>query len=120
MIVAGLLRHLALDQIAGGLKVEHENLGLQQRGLDCLSLAGFFPLQQRDQNAQRREQASAEIGDRNTDAERPLPSRTGDRHQPAHALRNLVEAGPVGVRPALAEAGNAGINQTRINPRQGL
>jgi hypothetical protein len=33
--------------------------------------------------------------------------RAGDRHQPAHALGDLVEARPLGVRPVLAEAGNA-------------
>src|SRR6516225_9931773 len=38
MIVAGLLRHFALDQIARALKVEHKNLRLQQRGFDILAL----------------------------------------------------------------------------------
>ena len=59
MIVAGLLRHHAVDQIARGLKIEHENLRLQQRGLDRLTLAGFVALDQRDQNAERREQPGA-------------------------------------------------------------
>ena len=63
----------------------------------------------------RGEQAGAEIGDRNADAHRPLPRQAGDRHQPAHALGDLVEARPVGIRPVLAEAGNAGIDDARID-----
>ncbi len=120
MIVAGLLGDLAADQIARRLKIEHENLRLQQRGLDVLALVRFLALEQRDQDAERREQSGAEIGDRNADAHRPLPRQAGDRHQPAHALRDLVEAGPVGVRPVLAEAGNAGIDQARIDLGEGL
>ena len=51
----------------------------------------------------------------NADAHRSLPRQAGDRHQPAHALRDLVEAGPVGVGAGLAEAGNAGIDEARID-----
>ena len=40
-----------------------------------------------------------EVGDRDADAHRPLPGQPGDRHQPAHALRDLVEARPVGIGP---------------------
>ncbi len=63
----------------------------------------------------RGEQSGAEIGDRNADADRPLPRQAGDRHQPAHALRDLIEARPIGIRPVLAEAGNAGIDDARID-----
>jgi hypothetical protein len=34
----------------------------------------------------------------------PWPGKAGDRHQAAHALRDLVEARPLDVRPVLAEA----------------
>ncbi len=54
MIVAGLLRHLALHQIARGLEIEHENLRLQQRSRDVLALLGFLALEQRDQDADAR------------------------------------------------------------------
>ena len=60
------------------------------------------------------------IGNRNADAHRPVSRQAGDRHQPAHALRDLVEAGPVGVRPILAEAGDAGVDEARIDARQRL
>ena len=56
-----------------------------------------------------------QIRDRNTDAHRALPRQAGDRHQPAHALRDLVEARPVGVGPVLAEARNARIDEARID-----
>ena len=52
-----------------------------------------------------------EVGDRNADPHRPLPRQAGDRHQSAHALRDLIEAGPVGIGPVLAETGNAGVDQ---------
>ncbi len=120
MIVAGLLGDLALDQIARGLKIEHEDLRLQERGRDVLTLAGLFAFEQRDQNADRRKQAGAEVGDRNADAHRPLPRQAGDRHQAAHSLRDLVEPGPVGVGPILAESGNAGVNDARIDLGQRL
>ncbi len=81
----------------------------------CWPLLGFLALQQRDQDAERREQSGAEIGDRNADAHRPLPRQAGDRHQAAHALRDLIEARPVGVGAVLAEAGNAGIDEARID-----
>jgi len=75
MIVAGLPRHLTLNQIARGLKVEHEDLGLQKRGFDRLALAGIFPLQQRDENAERGEQPGAQIGKGDAGANGPWPGR---------------------------------------------
>ena len=55
MIVAGLLGDFALNQIARGLEVEHENLRLQQRCRDVLALVGLFPFEKRHQNADRGE-----------------------------------------------------------------
>ena len=57
------------------------------------------------------EQSGAQIGDRDADAHRALSGQTGHRHQAAHALRNLIEARPVGVGAVLAEAGDAGVDQ---------
>ena len=67
----------------------------------------------------RAEDAGGEVGDRNADAHRPLAGQAGDRHQPAHALRDLVEARPVAIGAVLAEAGNAGIDQARIDRASG-
>ena len=49
-----------------------------------------------------------------------MSGQTGHRHQAAHALRDLIEARPVGVRAVLAEAGDAGIDQFGIDLRQRL
>ena len=111
MIVAGLPRHFAGHQPARALEIEHENLRLQQRGLHVLALAGFFALQQRRENAERRKQSGAEIGNRDADAHRSLPRQARDRHQPAHALRDLVEARAAGIRAGLAETGDRRVDE---------
>ena len=102
MVVAGLARHLAGVEPARGLEVEHEDLRLQQRGGDLLALARLLALQQRHQDAERAEQAGGEIGDGNADPHRPAARLARDRHQAAHALRDLVEA------RALARRGRPG------------
>ena len=61
------------------------------------------------------EQSRRKVGDRNADPHRAAAGRAGDRHQPAHALRDLVEARPLGVRPVLAEAGNAGEHDALVD-----
>ncbi len=115
MIVAGLLGYVVIDQPARRLEVQHEHLRLQQRGLDPLALARVLALEQRDQNALRREQAGAQIGDRDADPHGALPGQAGDRHQPAEPLRDLIEPRPFGVRAVLAEAGDAGEHDPRID-----
>jgi hypothetical protein len=78
----------------------------------------LLALEQRHQDAERAEQARAEIGDRDADPHRALSGQAGDRHQSAHALRDLVEARSVGVRSGLPETGNAGIDQLGIDLAQ--
>ena len=83
-----------------------------------LALLRLFALEQRHQNAERAKQSRGEIGDRDADAHRPLPGQAGDRHQPAHALRDLVEARPSRIGAGLPETGNAGIDELRIDLAQ--
>ena len=45
----------------------------------------------------------------------PPPGMAGDRHQPAHALRDLVDAGPALVGTVLAEAGDAAVDDARVD-----
>ena len=45
----------------------------------------------------------------------PSPGRAGDRHQPAHALRDLIEARPLVIGAVLAEAGDAAIDDARVD-----
>ena len=54
------------------------------------------------------------------DAHRALAGRAGDRHQPAHALRDLIEARPLVVGAVLAEAGDAAIDDARVDLAQAL
>src|SRR6202011_190250 len=49
------------------------------------------------------------------DAHRPLARLTGDRHEAAHALGDLVDAGPVAVWPVLSEAADAAVHDARID-----
>ena len=51
VIVAGLAGDFAAHGPARGLEIEHEDLRLQQRGVNPLALAGIFALQQGDENA---------------------------------------------------------------------
>ena len=115
MVVAGLLRHLAVHQPARGLEVEHEELRLQQRRLDPLAAPRLLALDDGDGDAVRAEDAGAKVGDRDADAHRALAGQSGDRHQPAHALRDLVESRPQAVRPVLAVAGDAGVDEARVD-----
>ena len=45
----------------------------------------------------------------------PMARRAGDRHQPAHALGDLIEARTLVVGAILSEAGDAAIDDTRID-----
>ena len=40
---------------------------------------------------------------------------TGDRHQPAHALGDLVDTGPAGIGAVLAEARDAAVDDARVD-----
>ena len=115
MVVAGLLGDVLFHQPARGLEIQHEDLRLQQRGLHPLALAGDVALQQRGEDAHGAEQPGGEVGHGNADPHRALAGRAGDRHQPAHALRDLIEAGALVIGAVLAEAGDAAIDDARID-----
>ena len=115
MVVAGLLGDVLFHQPARGLEIQHEDLRLQQRGLHPLAFAGDVALQQRGEDAHGAEQAGGEVGDGNADPHRAFARRAGDRHQPAHALRDLIEARPLVIGAVLAEAGDAAIDDARID-----
>ena len=70
MVVAGLRRHAALDQVARRLEVHHGDHGLEQRGLHPLPLARPLALGERGQHADRRVDASRESAT-------AIPARTG-------------------------------------------
>ena len=120
MVVAGLLGDLALHQPARGLEVEHEDLRFDQRGVDPLALAGALAIVEREHDRLGEQQARGQVGDRDADAHRPAAGLAGDRHQPAHALRDLVDAGARRIGAALAEARDGAVDDARIDLRHRL
>ena len=68
--------------------------------------------------AERGEQAARHVVDRGAGAHRRPLRVAGHRHQPAHALRDLVEAGAVAVGAVLAEARDRGEDDARIDLRE--
>ena len=118
MEVAFLLGHLAVHREARGLEVELVEHRLEQRGVDPLALAGVLALQQREQDALAEEHAGRGVGDRDAHAHRPAPGLTGHRHQAAQALHDLIDAGSIGVGAVLAEAGDAGQDDARVDATQ--
>src|SRR5262249_44158476 len=120
VVVAGLLRDLAFHQPACGLEIQHEDLRLQQGGVDLLTFMGLLPLQEGDEDAHGAEQPGCKVGDRDADPDRPLPGLAGDRHQAAHALGDLIEAGTLRIGTILAKAGDAGVDEARIDLAQYL
>ena len=114
MIIAGLERYLALDQPAGRLEVEEEYLGLQQRGADPLSSTRPGSFQQGHEDRLGGEQAGGEVCNGDAGPHRTPARLASDRHQTAHPLGHLVEAGPVTIGAILAEPGDRGIHQPRV------
>ena len=117
MIVSGLLGDIALDKPACRLKIEHEDLGLKQRCLHPLPFAGLGALDQRKKYSLRQKNSRGQVRDRNADPHRTAARLAGDRHQPAHPLRDLVDPGARCIRPVLPEAGNTAIDDARIDLR---
>ena len=63
-------RHLALDDPARRLEVQHGDLRLQQRGVHPLALARDLALEQRHQDALAPEETGAQVAT-------GMPTRTG-------------------------------------------
>src|SRR5262249_58472651 len=114
MVVARLPRDLLAERPARRLEVEHADHRFQQRGVHPLTAAGALALEQCDENAVREEHAGGEVGDGNADAHRTVTGKARDRHEAAHALRDLVVTGTVAIRARLAEARDAGVDEPWI------
>ena len=116
-----------LDQVAGAEVGEHRHLGVEQRHVDRLALAGAVAVAQRGEDRGHRVHAGEEIGDGDADLLRPAARgvvgdlgarRAGDAHQAAHALDGVVVAGALAVRAGLAEAGDRAVDQARVAREQ--
>ena len=62
-----------------------------------LAFARFLSLVQRYHNPVCQEHTGAEVIDRDADAHWAVSGFPGNRHQPAHTLGDLVEAGSVAI-----------------------
>src|SRR4051794_16451694 len=120
MEIAFLARNIVLHEPARRLEVEHEELRLDQRGVNPLPLAALLALQQRQHNAVREQDARGGVVDRNPDPHRPLPRQAGDRHQAPHALRDLIDTGAALIRPVLPEPRDRAIDNARIDLAHGV
>ena len=118
MIVTGLFWDLVSKQPARGLEIEHRDLRGEQRRLNALALAGLLAFEQSNEDAHRAEDAGREIRDGDTRADGALAGESRNGHQAAHALRDLVEAGAIGIGAVLAEAGNARVDEARVERAQ--
>ncbi len=104
-------RRLAGDQGAAGDVDQPGELAVEQGEIEVLPLTGLFRLTQGCQDTGKREHPGQHIGDGYADLIRLADGRSGDRHQAAHGLDDVIVAGVVAIAPGLAEAGDAGIDQ---------
>ena len=75
----------------------------------------LLPGVQRDQRAERREDRGELVTQRDAAARRRLVGITGDVTDSAHRLADRAEAGPRGVGTVLAESGDPGDDQPRVD-----
>ena len=112
-----------LPLVAGDLPLGHQALHHRQHGLvdgrvDHLAAPGPLPFLQRRQRADARVRGGERVADRDACAGR-WPVRLAQHvAQPAHRLADRAEPGPRRVRAGLAEAGDAGEHDPRVDPGQ--
>ena len=90
---------------------------IEHRNVDELTLAGLFPLVEREQNADRRVHAGCDIGDGDAGARR-LVRITGGGDDAAFALNQQIVSLHVAIRTVLTVTGERAIDQPRIEFRQ--
>ena len=109
--------------VAGGEEVarligEQAHRAIEQRHVDLLALARARPHQQRRLHAVSRPNPGRQIADRDAHLHRMPGGFAGQRHQPAHPLRDEIVSRLMRPRPGLAEAGDGAIDQPRIDGRE--
>src|SRR5262249_4410049 len=104
---------------AHGVLAREGNRRPQQRGFDPLALAGLEPVHQRAQDAVAGVNAREMIGEGYAHALRLLWIGA-QAEEPAHRLPYGIVAGPVAIRPGLAEARDRTINDFGIQRPDGV
>jgi hypothetical protein len=115
MAVAFLPGNFPRDQVTRGLEVEHVDLRLDQRRGDPLAFAGALAVEKSQHDSIREQQPRGSVVDRDADANRTAFGMPRDGHQPAHTLRDLVDAGTRRVRAVLPEARDTAVDDARVD-----
>ena len=110
--------HAGAGEILGRLPHRQRDAGVHQRRVDLLAGAGAMTMLERRENADEREQAGAEIGDRNAGLDRRPAGLSRDRHDAGDALRDQIEPALGALRTGLAVSGNRRVNQARVRSRE--
>ena len=93
--------------------------GLEHRHVDFLALPGALAMEQRHADHRRQHLPGQLVHDHTRDIARRAVGPGVQRGHAAHALDQIVERGMFLLAAALAEAGGARIDQTRVARRQG-
>ena len=112
MLVAGQARRLAVHEIIRRMRMHDGEAGFVQRGFEKLPDAGFLPLRQRHQNADRGVKPGGDVDQGNADPHRPALRRAGRGDHAGHGLDDGVIAGIAAARAVGAEAGNPAVHQS--------
>ena len=122
---AGLARKDAAGRVIGGrpprrrstsarLGDEHAaavvHHGILHRHLQPATLAGARAVEQRADDAERQQHASAGVADRRAGLDRPAVALAGDAHRTARGLRDRVERQALLIRAAVTEPFDLGID----------
>src|SRR5262245_48105619 len=86
----------------------------QEIDVEMLTDAGAEAMHEGRIDGTERAERGREIGDRAADPRGRLTRHAGERHQPAHALRDRVVAGTPGVGARLPESGDRGVDNAGV------
>ncbi len=107
--------HLAGREVAARLPDAERHRRLEQAQVDVLAPPGLLAGDVRRQDGVAAEQRAGQVRDRHADLDGRALRLAGDAHDAAHALEDQVEAGPLAVRPGLAEAGGRAVDDVRAD-----
>jgi hypothetical protein len=113
MVLSGGTRHRARLEVHARAPREHADHRLEQRRVDDLPSPAPLALEQREADALRREDAGEQIRDRDPGARRADLRCSGQAHESAHPLRDLIESGPVAIRAVGTEARDPAVHEPR-------
>ena len=111
---AGRPRNLAAAEVNARFPDCERHRRLEHRDVDELTstvaLAGAKSREGRDRRIER----GGQVRDRDTDLHRDATLFAGDAHEPALALNDDVERGPIGVRAVESPAGDGDVDKARV------